>query len=151
MSRGTGAQQANYVHALGNTRDASLAGDVITLLDDPEPEVRRAAALSLGMLDADRGAEPLLERFEKEPNTHVRGAIAEALVNWSAPTPDAVETIRDAVRGEIDENTRYNMAVLLSAHLDEFPENRAVLQDLLRGEQSRRIRQSVAEALAAPK
>jgi len=32
----------------------------------------------------------------------------------------------------------------------EFPESRPVLQELLRTEQSRRIRQSVAEALAAP-
>ena len=56
---------------------------------------------------------------------------------------------RAAVRGEPDENLRYNMARFLCANLDEFPENRPVLQDLLRTEQSKRIRQSVANMLSA--
>jgi ribosomal protein S17E len=43
------------------------------------------------------------------------------------------------------------MARLLGKNLATFPENRAVLQDLLRTEQSKRIRQQVAEALAAGK
>jgi hypothetical protein len=43
-----------------------------------------------------------------------------------------------------------NMARFLSANLARFPENRSVLQELLRTEQSKQIRQSVAEALAAP-
>jgi HEAT repeat protein len=150
LSRGTGNQQANFVHAIGNTRDPSLAREIVPLLDDPNAEVRRAAALSLGMLDANQAADELLSHFDRERSSDVRGAIAEALVNWSAPTAAAVVTIRSGVRTETDENTRYNMARFLSSHLAAFPDNRAVLQDLLRTEQSRRIRQSVAEALAAP-
>lgn len=149
LSRGTGHQQANFVHAIGNTRDPSLATDIVPLLDDTSADVRRAAALSLGMLDADEAAAPLLARFERERNSQVRGAIAESLVSWSAPTPEAAATIRSTVRTEVDENARYNMARFLSAHLATFPENRTVLQELLRTEQSKRIRQSVAEALAA--
>jgi len=57
-------------------------------------------------------------------------------------------SIRDMVRSEPDENTRYNLARLLSENLTKFPDNRPVLQALLRTEQSKRIRQSVANALA---
>jgi HEAT repeat protein len=142
-------QRTNFVHALGNTRDASLARDVVALLDDPAPEVRRAAALSLGMLDPNQAAEELMSHFDQERNSEVRGAIAESLVNWTEPTAPAVAAIRAEVRAEYDENTRYNMARFLGANLAKFPESRPVLQDLLRTEQSRRIRQSVAEALAA--
>jgi HEAT repeat protein len=142
-------QRANFVHALGNTRDASLAQNVVALLDDPAPEVRRAAALSLGMLDPNQVAGDLMSHFEQESNNEVRGAIAESLVNWTEPTAPAVAAIRAGVRTEFDENTRYNMARFLGANLENYPESRPVLQDLLRTEQSRRIRQSVAEALAA--
>jgi HEAT repeat protein len=147
---GTDVQRANYVHAVGNTRDATLASEIIVLLDDPAPEVRRAAALSLGRLDADRAAADLVEQFERERDSRVRGAIAESLVSWSAPDAESMEMVRDDVRAEVDENTRFNMARFLAANLTAFPENRAVLEDLLRAEQSQRIRQSVAEALAAP-
>jgi len=58
-------------------------------------------------------------------------------------------SIRAAVRAEPDENIRYNMARFLGVNLDKLPENRPVLQDLLRAEQSKRIRQSVANMLAA--
>ena len=55
---------------------------------------------------------------------------------------------RAAVRGEPDKNIRYNMARFLGVNLDKLPENRPVLQDLLRTEQSKRIRQNVADTLA---
>jgi HEAT repeat protein len=146
---GTDAQRANYVHAVGNTRDATLAPNVVALLGDPAPEVRRAAALSLGRLDPDSAARDLVEQFERERDNRVRGAIAESLVSWTEPTPEAVAMISDGVRTELDENTRFNMARFLAVNLADFPDNRRVLEDLLRVEQSRRIRQNVAEALAA--
>jgi ribosomal protein S17E len=58
-------------------------------------------------------------------------------------------SIGAAVRAESDENTRYNMARFLGANLKDFPENKAILQDLLRTEHSKRIRQHVAEMLAS--
>lgn len=142
-------QRADFVHALGNTRDASLARDIVPLLDDAAPAVRRAAAQSLGMLGTNQVADELMSRFNQERSSAVRGAIAESLVSWTAPPAPAVASIRAAIRTEVDENTRYNMARLLGKNLASFPENRSVLQDLLRVEQSKRIRQQVAEALAA--
>lgn len=142
-------QRADFVHALGNTRDASLARDIVPLLDDAAPAVRRAAAQSLGMLGTNQVADELMSRFNQERSGAVRGAIAESLVSWTAPPAPAVASIRAAIRTEVDENTRYYMARLLGKNLATFPENRSVLQDLLRVEQSKRIRQQVAEALAA--
>jgi HEAT repeat protein len=147
---GTPEQRANYVHALGNTRDAALARDIVVLLDDPEPVVRRAAALSLGRLDVDRSADQLLSRFERDDSPEVRGAIAESLVSWTAPSADAVETMRDEIAAEANENTRFHMARFLGKNLGQFPESRPVLEQLLRTERSTRIRQSVAEALVIP-
>lgn len=144
-------QRTNFVHAVGNTRDASLAMDIVVLLDDAAPAVRRAAAQSLGMLGTDKVADELMSRFNQERSSSVRGAMAESLVTWTAPSAPAVASIGAAVRAEPDENTRYNMARFLGANLAKFPQNRSVLQDLLRTEQSRRIRQSVAEALTAPR
>lgn len=150
LGGGSIEERANFVRAIGNTRDASLTGNVVVMLDDPSPEVRRAAALSLGLLDTNQAAAQLISRFDRERDSEVRGAIAESLVNWTAPTASAMATIRAGLGTELDENTRYNMAHFLSQNLREFPENRSVLQALLRTEPSRRIRQSVAEALTTP-
>ena len=145
---GSDTERANFVLAVGNTHDASLARDIVPLLDDPAPEIRRAAASSLGMLGTNQVADELMSRLHQEPSSAVRGAIAESLVTWTAPSASAVASIEAAVRVEPDENTRLNMARFLGANLAKFPENRPVLQNLLRTEQSKRIRQSVAEALA---
>lgn len=144
-------QRANFIQAVGNTRDASLARDIVPLLNDAAPAVRRAAAQSLGMLGTNQVADELMSRFNQERSSAVRGAIAESLVSWTAPPAPAVASIRAEIRTEVDENTRYYMARLLGKNLASFPENRSVLQDLLRVEQSKRIRQRVAEALAAGK
>jgi len=144
-------ERANFVRALGNTHDASLTRGVVGLLDDSSPAVRRAAALSLGSLDTNEAAVELLSHLTREPSGEVRGAIAESLASWTAPTSAAAAEVRAAVRAEAEENARYNMAVFLGKNLDRFPENRPVLQELLRTEQSQRIRQSVATALAGPR
>lgn len=142
-------KRTNYVHALGNTGDASLAEDVVIFLDDDAPSVRRAAALSLGTLGTDPAAEELMAHLGQEKSSQVRGAIAQSLVKWTTPSAAAMASISTAVRAEPDENTRYNMARFLGANLDAFPENKAILRDLLRTEQSKRIRQNVAESLAS--
>jgi hypothetical protein len=89
-----------------------------------------------------------MSRFNQEKSSRVRGAIAESLVAWTKPSASAMATFGVAVRSEPDENARYNMARFLSANLKKFPENRAVLQDLLLSERSKRIRQDVADSLA---
>lgn len=147
---GVAERRVDYVHAVGNTRDATLARDIVVLLDDAEPAIRRAAALSLGRLDADQAADALLARFERERSSEVRAAIVESLAGWTAPTPAAAAAMRREIRAEADENARFQMARFLGASLAQFPDNRAVLEDVLRYEQSRRIRQQVGEALAAP-
>ncbi len=145
------ATRSDYITALGNTQDPTIARDVVGWLNDSEPVIRRAAALSLGSLGTDQVASQLVTRFREEDNVYVRGAIAESLQSWTQPTEPAMAMFRQAVRTEVDESTRYNIALVLSENLGKFPANEPVLRDIMRSEPSKRIRQKVAEALAGNK
>jgi len=151
LGGGSVTQRSNYITALGNTHDTTLANEVVILLDDTEPAIRRAAALSLGLLGADQVADRLVSHYNSEDNGYVRGAIAESLQSWSKPSDSAMAMFRQTVRTEKDESTRYNIAVLLSKNLDKFPGNESALREIMRHEPSKRIRQKVAEALSAQK
>ncbi|MGD8582836.1 MAG: HEAT repeat domain-containing protein [Gammaproteobacteria bacterium] len=142
-------QRSNYITALGNTHDPTLANDVAILLDDADPAIRRAAALSLGSLGTDQVADKLVSQYNAENNGYVRGAIAESLQSWTEPTDAAMTLFRQTVHTESDESTRYNITVLLSKNLDKFPENESALREIMRKEPSQRIRQKAAEALSA--
>lgn len=148
MGSGDVTQRSNYITALGNTHDPSLANEVAPLLDDADPAIRRATALSLGSLGTDQVADRLVSHYSAEDNGYVRGAIAESLQSWTEPTDSAMAMFRQTVRTETDESTRYNIAVLLGENLDKFPENETVLREIMRTEPSKRIRQKVAEALS---
>ena len=142
-------QRSVYITALGNTHDPTLASEVVILLDDAEPSIRRAAALSLGSLGTDQVADRLVSHYGAEDNVYVRGAIAESLQSWSNPSDAAMAMFRQTARTEADESTRYNIAVLLADNLGKFPENEPVLREIMRSEPSKRIRQKVAQALSA--
>jgi len=146
-------QRAVFLYALGNTADPdpSMRADIVPFLDDPAPEVRSAAAKTLGRLGTSEAAEDLLRSFEQERNDQVRGSIAEALAAWDDPSPAAVQSVRTAIRSERDERARYNMAILLANTTPAFPENRAVLEQLIATEQSKRIVQRVSEILHEPR
>ena len=144
-------QRSNYTLALGNTHDPSLTQNVVGLLNDQAKDVRRAAALALGQLDTDQAADTLMQKLVNEPSGEVRSAITESLDSWSKPTPQAMSTIRNLLPNEIDESARYNMARFLGDNLAKYPDNRPVLEQLMRTEQSKRIRQNVANLLAADK
>ena len=148
LGGGDVTQRSNYITALGNTHDTTLANDVVILLDDAEPAIRRATALSLGSLGTDQVADRLVSHYSVEDNGYVRGAIAESLQSWTKPTDSAMAMFRQTVRTETDESTRYNLARFLGKNLEKFPENETVLQEIMRTEPSKRIRQSVAESLA---
>ena len=138
-----------FLYALANTADPdpALRRDILPFLDDPSPRVRSAAARSLGRLGTDEVAKELLQSAVQETNNEVRASLAEALASWKEPTPEAIQWARAAIGGESDEKARYNMAVLLGNNMESFPENRILLEALLETEQSRRIRQRVADML----
>ena len=150
-SAGDTHQRAVYLHALGNTADPdpSLRNDIVPFLDDSSPEVRSAAARTLGRLGTDQVAEVLMESLAQESSNQVRGSIAEALVSWEQPTSTAIASVRKTIRDEPNEKVRYNMARLLGRSLEKYPENRPVLEGLLSTEPSNRIRQEVADLLYA--
>jgi hypothetical protein len=142
-------QRAVFLYALGNTADPDplLKRDLVSYLDDPSTEVRSAAAKTLGRLGADQVAEELLLRVQQESSSQARASMAEALGSWDKPTAQAMQWAQAAVQQEADERVRYNIAVLLGNNMDTFPENRRVLEMLLESEQSKRIRQKVANML----
>lgn len=146
-------QRATFLHAIGNTGDSDplTRSNIVPFLNDSAPEVRSAAAKTLGRLGASQVSDKLLQSFEQEQNDVVRGSITEALSTWEDPTLPAIVSIRSAIKNERDEIVRYNMALLLGKSMETFPENRIVLEQLLGVEQSKRIRQQVAEMLYAPK
>ena len=143
------AQRAVFLYALGNTADPDplLQRDLVSYLDDPSTEVRSAAAKTLGRLGTDQVAQELLQRVQVESSSQARASLAEALGSWDAPTAQAMQWAQAAVQQEADERVRYNIAVLLGNNMDTFPDNRRVLEMLLESEQSKRIRQKVANML----
>lgn len=151
LAGGDARQRVDFVHALGNTGDASLALEIVPLLNDTEAAVRGAAAQSLGSLGADAVADELLLRLSQEKVGVVRGAIAQALASSTSPSPAAVASIRACIHGEREESTRFAMAQILGKSVTTYPQNREVLQALLQSEKSERIRREVAAMLAADK
>ena len=153
LSSATGSfdvdQRSNFIAALGNTNDPTLANEVVEFMNDSEPAIRRAAALSLGTLGTDQVANVLMSHYSNEQNGYVRGAIAESLQSWTKPTSSAMVMFRQTVQTEADERTRYNIAMLLARNLEKFPENEAALREIMRNEPSKRIRQKVGEALVS--
>lgn len=148
LSAGNDRQRSDFVLALGNTQDSTLAHEIVDLLSDDAPSIRRATALSLGMLGVDQVADTLLSKYHQEDNSQVRSAITESLVSWSQPTAPAMAMFRETVKIEADESVRYNLAMLLGKNISKFPENEAVLKKMMRSEPSKRIRQKVAAILS---
>jgi hypothetical protein len=141
-------QRSDFVFAVGNTQDTTLANEIVGLLDDKSPTVRRATALSLGMLGVDQTADTLVSRFQQEDNSRVRSAIAESLVSWSEPTASSMAVFTDAIRTETDESTRNNLVRILGENIAEFPEGEVVLKQIMRTETSKTSRQKIADMLS---
>lgn len=142
-------QRATFIYALGNTRDPDVAGDVTTFLEDEQPAVRQAAALSLGLMQSVQSSESLVTRFQQESSSAVRGAIAESLTSLPiADTASVMVTMSNAIQIESDEKARHSMANFMGKNLAKHPKYKSVLQNLIRQEPSKRVRQTIAEALA---
>jgi HEAT repeat protein len=144
-------QRSDFVLAVGNTQDNTLAHKIVGLLDDSAPSIRRATALSLGNLGVDQVAATLVSQYQQEDNSRVRSAIAESLASWTQPTESAMAMFRETVTTEVDESTRYNIAILLGKNIVKYPENETVLRGIMHSEPSKRIRQKVANMLSAPR
>ena len=143
-------QRASYIYALGNTRDPEVVVDMANFLDDQQPAVRQAAAKSLGLMPSQEAADMLISRFNNEASSAVRGAMAESLT--TLPLEDASQpmaAMNQMMFRENDEKTRLSMVAFMAKNLDRYPQYKTNLQALARQEPSKRIRQTINEALAS--
>jgi len=142
-------QTATFIYALGNTRDPEVVPNVSTFLDNEQPAIRRAAAMSLGLMSSEQSASALASRFEQESNSQVRGAMAKSLSQLPlADTSKVMASISQAIQTEDDESARYSMANFMGKNLAKNPQYKPVLQKLIRTEPSKRVRQIIGDALA---
>lgn len=144
-------QRADYISALGNTRDQALAGDIASMLGDANPTVRRAAALSLGQLGTTDTVATLIDTLAQENNGKVRSAIVDSLTQLPDTDNSNTSVIASAIQGEPDESARFAMAGYLGKHVTPDTNYESLLQDLIRKEPSRRVRQRLGETLASIK
>jgi hypothetical protein len=140
-------QQASFLHAVGNTADSntSTLTNTFAYLSHAEPEVRAAAAKTIGRLGPDQVANELMSQLAQEENSIVRASVTEALTSWTEPSPEAVKTIRNDIFNEKDDTVRYNMAKFLGQNIQKYPQNKKILEKVLESEQSKRVRQIIIE------
>jgi len=142
-------QQVTFIYALGNTRDIEVVSNVSAFLDNDQPDIRRAAALSLGLMSSEQSAMELASRFEHEKSSGVRGAMADSLSRLPlADNSVLMASMSKAIQTETDESARYSMANYMGTNLVKHPEYKPVLQNLIRTEPSKRVRQVIGDALA---
>lgn len=79
------AVRARAAFALGSFRESEAGGELEGLLEDPEPEVRRAAAFSLRFVTPPGAPSSLLDALEAEDDTEVRARLLEALARHGTP------------------------------------------------------------------
>ena len=116
-------QQVTFIYALGNTRDTEVVSNVTPFLDNDQPDIRRAAALSLGLMSSEQSAKALASRFEQESNSEVRGAMAESLSRLPlADNAIIMASISKAIQTEPNESARYSMANYMGTNLAKHPE-----------------------------
>ncbi len=105
--------RAQAMRALGSSRDPSVVPYLVngvtdkTGLSDPEPEVRRDAALGLTSTFGPGAVQPLANHLRTDPDDQVRINAARAL--GRAPTPTAIRPLIDALDDK-------NVAVVYYAH-----------------------------------
>ena len=137
-SAGEASQRVTFIYSLGNTRDADIAPEVGGFLQDDDPSIRRAAALSLGLMQSTYSSDTLISQFEQESDSQVRGAIAESLnrlpITDSSPV---MASLNNAIRTEADESARYAMANFLATNLNKHPHYESDLRELMRKEPSK--------------
>lgn len=143
-----GQERAALVLAIGNTGDSEFSQELLTLLEDERPNVRRSVASAIGKLGGQEAIAEIAFRISSEPSSAVRASMAKTLASWKAPTTDSMHTVRELLLWEKDELTRLHMARFLGKYRKQHPGNTPVLRKLMETELSEKIRSYVGAALA---
>ena len=141
--------KADYISALGNTRDSALADDLVSLLDDTNPIVRRATAQALGQVGTADSTTSLTDTLKRESSGTVRAAIVETLTDLPDSDEGVIQIIVSMIQNETEEQVRFAMAGYLEIFVAPHDRYQPVLQTLIRQEPSKRVRQRLGEALAS--
>jgi len=145
---GTGdlLERTLLLKAVGNLQDESLGAEVLPFLADGSAPVRAGAAQSQGLMRS-RDAAPLLAaRLGVEPSGPVRLALAASL-NRLQPGVAELGAVHEQLRVEPDPAARAAMVRCLGEHLEQLPEARPTLEDLMLHDRARQVRLLAAAAL----
>jgi HEAT repeat protein len=131
------------VYSLGERRDPAALSSLVAALDDAVPNVRSAAADSLGKIGASEVGAVLLQRFASERDVSVREMIASALggVGHAPAVPALIEALTDssaALRG----CAAWSLGALQAREAED------ALEAALKGENSQYAKDRITEALS---
>jgi MFS family permease len=137
------ATRARAEQRLGELRSPLAVEELIEGLDDPSPEVRRAAARALGQIGDERAVEALLGHLHREHEDLLPDLI-EALgkIRDARAQQPLVEILRDPTQ---DRTTRRQAAMALAEF--DAPEVRLALLERLASEEPPGLLAAVADSL----
>ncbi len=128
--------------ALARNKNASVAGELMLVIHDPDPIVRRWAIYALEKQDVEPRTCATLEGFLADDDAHIRAVAAEALGKLSCR--NASKSLIHALRDD-----DVHVVINATRALGEIVAKDAVqpIGDLLRSHKSLEVRAAAAEAL----
>lgn len=118
QAKSSGPGRLVAIQKLGSTRAPLAEDSLIALLGDPDPQIRMAAAGSIGSLDKIRNPQTLVQRFKTDPSAFCRRSIARAIAKLHSAI--AAYDLAAAVRAE-DRETARLAAMALADMADTTP------------------------------
>lgn len=117
--------------AIGNTGDPSFVPNIEPYLSSENPSLRATSAKALRNMDDREFLSLLAHTLQKEKDSRVRLSLVKSMGNRKADE-QSISTVRELVTKEKHKDVRYNMIRYLVNNMHMFPENKEVLEKLLK-------------------
>ena len=117
--------------AIGNTGDPSFVPNIEPYLSSENPSLRATSAKALRNMDDRESLSLLAHTLQKEKDSRVRLSLVKSMGNRKADE-QSISTVRELVTKEKHKDVRYNMIRYLVNNMHMFPENKEVLEKLLK-------------------
>jgi HEAT repeat protein len=124
-------RRADAAARLGRLRRAEAAGDLLKLLEDESPSVRRAAAAALARLGRSEGLSELIPLF-RHPEQRLWAVNAAAELGARALIPDLLRSLELPDPPEATFSNRARILEVLASW--DVPESRPAIEELLKHE-----------------